>query len=261
MSQDSSDENHEQSIHDHITPLESWEENWLFQKRKMQIRSDPVSMLVPYPSEDYRALIGDKNVEDISSDDEIEHELKFVISSATESSPSDNEDEEEAIEKFSSTFAFENGIEKLSPIFGGAKFFENGIEKKDNFDLKNGDDFECKKEDNFGSKKENDFECKNGDNDEFKAGGNFECEKEDKFVCKKKENLKCEKGGNFKFVKENNVESKKENFECEKREENLKSKQKEMFLNGKNETEEMFGKIFSFLAKNSLWEKFYLKIK
>lgn len=35
-----------------------------------------VSMLVPNPNEHYRALIGDQNIEDISSDDEeIEHEL------------------------------------------------------------------------------------------------------------------------------------------------------------------------------------------
>ncbi|XP_043475500.1 uncharacterized protein LOC122507052 isoform X2 [Leptopilina heterotoma] len=238
VSQDSSDENQEQSVHDHITPLESWEENWLFQKRKMQIRSDPVSMLVPYPSEDYRALIGDKNVEDISSDDEIEHELKFVISSATESS--DNE-EANVMEKLSSTFlgAFENGIEKLSTTFGGDQFFENGIEMEDNIEFKKGDNSECKKE--------NEFECKTEDNDECKAGDNFECEKEDNFHCKKKENFDYEKGDNFKFVKENNFQSKKENFEyekkenfeCKKKEENFKSKQNEMFFNEKNETEEM----------------------
>nr|CAD7432841.1 unnamed protein product [Timema monikensis] len=47
---------------DLYTPIESWEENWLFQKRRLKSNSGanqsvPVPMLVPNPSEDYRALI------------------------------------------------------------------------------------------------------------------------------------------------------------------------------------------------------------
>lgn len=51
---------------EHITPVETWEENWLFQRKKIQTQSEPVSMLVPNPSADYRALIGDKDAEDTS---------------------------------------------------------------------------------------------------------------------------------------------------------------------------------------------------
>ncbi|XP_013176316.1 PREDICTED: uncharacterized protein LOC106124317 isoform X2 [Papilio xuthus] len=43
----------------------SWEENWLFQKKKIKtIQSVPVPMLVPNSNADYRALIGDRDAED-----------------------------------------------------------------------------------------------------------------------------------------------------------------------------------------------------
>lgn len=89
-SQDSSDESQEDSNDlghvDLITPIESWEENWLFQKRKIQTQSEPVSMLVPNPSADYRALIGDKDAEDTSdlsefsagSEDELENDELLI---------------------------------------------------------------------------------------------------------------------------------------------------------------------------------------
>ncbi|XP_046471448.1 titin homolog isoform X5 [Neodiprion pinetum] len=72
---------------DLVTPVESWEENWLFQKKKMQAQSEPVSMLVPNPSEDLKPLIGDREADDTSdlsdcsahSDEEIEDELLEVI--------------------------------------------------------------------------------------------------------------------------------------------------------------------------------------
>lgn len=44
----------------------SWEENWLFQKKKIKTQSVPVPMLVPNSNADYRALIGDQDAEDIS---------------------------------------------------------------------------------------------------------------------------------------------------------------------------------------------------
>ncbi|CAG4950579.1 unnamed protein product [Parnassius apollo] len=43
----------------------SWEENWLFQKKKIKtIQSVPVPMLVPNSNTEYRALIGDRDAED-----------------------------------------------------------------------------------------------------------------------------------------------------------------------------------------------------
>lgn len=43
----------------------TWEENWLFQKKKIKtIQSVPVPMLVPNSNTDYRALIGDRDADD-----------------------------------------------------------------------------------------------------------------------------------------------------------------------------------------------------
>ncbi|XP_045776160.1 uncharacterized protein LOC123874672 isoform X4 [Maniola jurtina] len=43
----------------------SWEENWLFQKKKIKnIQSAPVPMLVPNSNTQYRALIGDRDADD-----------------------------------------------------------------------------------------------------------------------------------------------------------------------------------------------------
>ncbi|KAK0180907.1 hypothetical protein PV327_003240 [Microctonus hyperodae] len=102
-SQESSDDSHDEtdneSAHvDHVTPVESWEENWLFQKKKISIQPDPVTMLVPNPSEDYRALIGDKDAEDTSdlsefsahSDDEVEDDLMEAINSVIPKSSTDD---------------------------------------------------------------------------------------------------------------------------------------------------------------------------
>ncbi|GBP42804.1 hypothetical protein EVAR_83321_1 [Eumeta japonica] len=45
----------------------TWEENWLFQKKKIKtIQSVPVPMLVPNSNTEYRVLIGDKDVDDTS---------------------------------------------------------------------------------------------------------------------------------------------------------------------------------------------------
>ncbi|XP_060826442.1 uncharacterized protein LOC132912762 isoform X3 [Bombus pascuorum] len=92
-----------------VSPIESWEENWLFQKKRVQSQADPVAMLVPHPSADFKALIGDKDAEDTSdlsecssaqSDEEIEKELMEAISSVVPRSPKKKE--------------FENGLEYLN---------------------------------------------------------------------------------------------------------------------------------------------------
>ncbi|XP_051155281.1 GRIP and coiled-coil domain-containing protein-like isoform X2 [Leptopilina boulardi] len=183
VSQDLSDECQEDSnIHDLVTPIESWEENWLFQKKKMQIRSDPVSMLVPYPSEDYRALIGDQNVEDIPSDDEIEHELKFVISSVTESSNT-----ERTKNKIECSTIFKN-----SPVL--ENIIENGIDKNEDFESKKKDNFPCNKEDNF----------------EFEIEDHFKCEKENNFECKQEERVFDEKNETEEMSAEDQVQQESE---------------------------------------------------
>lgn len=79
-----------------VSPVESWEENWLFQKKRIQSQADPVAMLVPNPSADFKALIGDKDAEDTSdlsecssaqSDEEIEKELMEAIHNVVPRSP------------------------------------------------------------------------------------------------------------------------------------------------------------------------------
>lgn len=81
---------------DLVSPVESWEENWLFQKKRVQAQPDSVAMLVPNPSADCKALIGDKDAEDTSdlsecssaqSDDEIEKELIEAIKNVVPRSP------------------------------------------------------------------------------------------------------------------------------------------------------------------------------
>ncbi|XP_046753448.1 uncharacterized protein LOC124416427 isoform X4 [Diprion similis] len=87
---------------DLVTPVESWEENWLFQKKKMQAQSEPVSMLVPNPSEDLKPLIGDREADDTSdlsdcsahSDEEIEDELLEAINNVIPKPPGNTEETE-----------------------------------------------------------------------------------------------------------------------------------------------------------------------
>ncbi|XP_053986037.1 uncharacterized protein LOC128880225 isoform X2 [Hylaeus volcanicus] len=79
-----------------VSPVESWEENWLFQKKRIQTQADPVAMLVPNSSADFKAMIGDKDAEDTSdlsecsstqSDEEIEKELLEAINNVVPRSP------------------------------------------------------------------------------------------------------------------------------------------------------------------------------
>lgn len=53
-----------------VSNVDSWEDNWLFQKKKKHkiktVAQVSVPMLVPNPSEKYRALIGDVDVDETS---------------------------------------------------------------------------------------------------------------------------------------------------------------------------------------------------
>nr|XP_031831343.1 uncharacterized protein LOC116426488 isoform X3 [Nomia melanderi] len=102
-----------------VSPIESWEENWLFQKKRVQTQADPVAMLVPNPSADFKALIGDKDAEDTSdlsecssaqSDEEIEKELMEAINNVVPRTPTDLE--------------FENGLDNHSEIPGSLSKIE-----------------------------------------------------------------------------------------------------------------------------------------
>lgn len=53
----------------------TWEDNWLFKKRKLKTENQSIAMLVPSPTEEIKALIGDRNADETSdlsenSDDE-----------------------------------------------------------------------------------------------------------------------------------------------------------------------------------------------
>lgn len=82
--EDAVDEDRPASCLELVTPMQSWEDNWLFQSKRIRKPAAqyahhpvPVPMLVPNPSEDFRALIGDVDAEETSdlsecSDDALE---------------------------------------------------------------------------------------------------------------------------------------------------------------------------------------------
>ncbi|XP_076762748.1 uncharacterized protein LOC143430385 isoform X3 [Xylocopa sonorina] len=122
-SEDSQDELDITKIHiDMVSPVESWEENWLFQKKRVQTQADPVAMLVPNPSADFKALIGDKDAEDTSdlsecssaqSDEEIEKELEEAINNVVPRSPKGSE--------------FENGLDHYRQPSDDVLYEENSV--------------------------------------------------------------------------------------------------------------------------------------
>lgn len=95
---------------DLVFPVESWEENWLFQRRKVQTQqADSVAMLVPNPSADYKALIGDKDAEDTSdlsecssaqADEDIEKELMEAISNVVPRTPENEKKFENDLDQY-----------------------------------------------------------------------------------------------------------------------------------------------------------------
>ncbi|XP_072755208.1 uncharacterized protein [Anoplolepis gracilipes] len=86
---------------DLISPVESWEDNWLFQKKRTsRTQPDSVAMLVPSSNAYYKALIGDRDAEDTSdlsecsstkSDEEIEKELMEAINNVVPRTPRTSE--------------------------------------------------------------------------------------------------------------------------------------------------------------------------
>ncbi|XP_058460950.1 uncharacterized protein LOC131436309 isoform X3 [Malaya genurostris] len=44
----------------------TWEENWLFKRRQLKSKESSIAMLVPSPTEEVKALIGDQNADEVS---------------------------------------------------------------------------------------------------------------------------------------------------------------------------------------------------
>lgn len=109
-SEDSQDEIDAPTNVDLVFPVESWEENWLFQRKKVQTQqADSVAMLVPNPSADYKALIGDKDAEDTSdlsecssaqADEDIEKELMEAISNVVPRTPENEKKFENELDQY-----------------------------------------------------------------------------------------------------------------------------------------------------------------
>ncbi len=73
----------EDNVTEMVNSVDSWEDNWLFRRKKRSRIKNSVSvpMLVPNPSQKYRALIGGVDVDDTSdlsecSTDSLTEELR-----------------------------------------------------------------------------------------------------------------------------------------------------------------------------------------
>ncbi|KAF3425127.1 hypothetical protein E2986_12824 [Frieseomelitta varia] len=123
-----------------VSPIESWEENWLFQKKRIQTqRADPVAMLVPNPSADFKALIGDKDAEDTSdlsecssaqSDEEIEKELMEAINNVVPRSPRKKEFENGLDYSNSSGLDFSSKGNAVNSVCNGVRVYDERNEEK-----------------------------------------------------------------------------------------------------------------------------------
>jgi len=88
---------HDSHMVELVSPLESWEDNWLFQKKRISwSQPDAIVMLIPNSNTCYKPLIGDRNAEDTSdlsecsstkSDEESEKELIEAINNVVSSMP------------------------------------------------------------------------------------------------------------------------------------------------------------------------------
>lgn len=68
-----------QSVNSSNATDATWEDNWLFKKRKLKTENQSIAMLVPSPTEEIKALIGDKNADetsDLSENSESEDEVE-----------------------------------------------------------------------------------------------------------------------------------------------------------------------------------------
>ncbi|EGI66820.1 hypothetical protein G5I_04626 [Acromyrmex echinatior] len=161
---------------DIVSPIESWEDNWLFQKkRNSRSQPDAVAMLVPSSNAYYKALIGDRNAEDTSdlsecsstkSDEEIEKELMEAISNVIPRTPRISEsdvinDQIENHQEGTSKMQFEKDKVDICQVIKktekNATVCESYDEKNDEEHLKTSEKKTAKREDDKEKRNENLF--------------------------------------------------------------------------------------------------------
>lgn len=132
-----------------LTDLKSWEENWLFQKKKEKRESSsrlyplshldyafgPIRMFIPNPDQMTKTLIGDLEMDQIL-DDLSEHNDSEDNESLTFSSSSDDEGEDESDPLTSSRL---NNYVMSANHISHQKYAENGINPEDDDDDDNHD--------------------------------------------------------------------------------------------------------------------------
>jgi len=161
---------------DIVSPIESWEDNWLFQKkRNSRSQPDAVAMLVPSSNAYYKALIGDRDAEDTSdlsecsstkSDEEIEKELMEAISNVIPRTPRISEsdatnDQIENYQEGTSKTQFEKDkvdtCQVIKKTEKNATVCESYDEKNDEKHLKTSEKKTAKREDDKEKQNENSF--------------------------------------------------------------------------------------------------------
>ncbi|XP_018350297.1 PREDICTED: uncharacterized protein LOC108753313 [Trachymyrmex septentrionalis] len=161
---------------DIVSPIESWEDNWLFQKkRNSRSQPDAVAMLVPSSNAYYKALIGDRDAEDTSdlsecsstkSDEEIEKELMEAINNVIPRTPRISEsdatnDQIEKHQKGTSRTQFEKDkvdtCQAIKKTEKNATVCESYDEKNDEEHLKTSEKKTAKREDDKEKRNESSF--------------------------------------------------------------------------------------------------------
>ncbi|XP_012060715.1 PREDICTED: uncharacterized protein LOC105623955 [Atta cephalotes] len=184
---------------DIVSPIESWEDNWLFQKkRNSRSQPDAVAMLVPSSNAYYKALIGDRDAEDTSdlsecsstkSDEEIEKELMEAISNVIPRTPRISEsdatnDQIENYQEGTSKTQFEKDkvdtCQVIKKTEKNATVCESYDEKNDEKHLKTSEKKTAKREDDKEKQNENSFiliTAKGNDEAKEKSKDTDECSK------------------------------------------------------------------------------------
>ncbi|XP_062552207.1 uncharacterized protein LOC134217459 isoform X1 [Armigeres subalbatus] len=106
----------------------TWEENWLFKKRQLKSTESSIAMLVPSPTEEVKALIGDKNADEVSDLSEAgsdveeydsDSNIKNTTTTETNSSPKRAENSIDSI--IQDSLISINSIASNEPLLSEAK--------------------------------------------------------------------------------------------------------------------------------------------